>query len=197
MEKLFWLLVIAVLIGVTIWYFTGGSSRRSAPSGSRQPTIFNLQLGDVVQYNNIDWIIEDKLIYNDNGWEWVEYLLQDADRIGFLSVEDDDTLEVTFTEKVSDCPVDNPPALYITYRQQIFNRNETGTATLKRQRHPNRPAETCQYHDYSGPGETVMSIEVWNGSIEVSVGTKVRPYQLTFLAGDGESVYRTDGQTFS
>ncbi len=192
MENLFWLLIIVVLAGVAIWYFNGGSTNRPAATGTRQPTVFTLQLGDVVQYDSIDWIIEDKLTYNDDGWEWVEYLLQDGDRISFLSVEDDDTLEVTFTEKVSDCPVDNPPASQITYRQQIFNRSEKGTAQLKRQRHPERAAETCQYHDYSGPNETVMSIEIWDGQIEVSVGNKVRPYQLTFLPGDGESVYRND-----
>ena len=193
MEGLFWLLIIAVLAGVAIWYFNGGSTNQPKNAGgTRQPTVFTLQLGDVVQYDNIDWIIEDKLTYNDDGWEWVEYLLQDGDRIGFLSVEDDDTLEVTFTEKVSDCPVENPPSSQITYRQQIYNRNEMGTATLKRQRHPERPAETCQYYDYSGPGDAIMSVETWNGSIEVSVGTKVRPYQLTFLPGDGESVYRKD-----
>ncbi len=192
MQNLFWLLVIVIIVGVAIWYFNGGSSNRPASSGSRQPTIFTLQLGDVVQYDNVDWIIEDKLTYNDDGWEWIEYLLQDGDRIGFLSVEDDDTLEVTFTEKVSDCPVSNPPPVQVTYRQQIFNRSETGTATLKRQRRPERSAETCQYHDYSGPGEAVMSVEVWNGSVEVSVGTSVRPYQLTLLSGDGESVYRND-----
>lgn len=192
MENLFWLLIIAVLAGVAIWYFNGGSTNRPATPGTRQPTVFTLELGDVVQYDNVDWIIEDKLTYSDDGWEWVEYLLQDGDRIGFLSVEDDDTLEVTFTEKVTDCPIDLPPPSQVTYRQQIFNRSETGTATLKRQRKPDRPAETCQYHDYSGPNGTIMSIEVWGREVEVSVGKTVRPYQLTFLPGDGESVYRNE-----
>ena len=192
MQNLFWLLIIIILAGVTIWYFNGGSTNQPKTSGTRQPTVFTLQLGDIVQYDGIDWVIEDKLIYNDDGWEWVEYLLQDGDRIGFLSVEDDDTLEVTFTEKVTDCPVETPPSNQITYQQQIYNRSEHGTATLKRQRHPGRPAETCQYYDYNGPGDTVMSVEVWNGAVEISAGTKVRPYQLTFLPGDGESVYRND-----
>ena len=192
MASLFWLLIIVILVGVSIWYLTGGSRSRPATSGARQPGLLTLQLGDIVQYNNIDWAVEDKLIYNQNGWEWFDYLLQDGDRIGFLSVEDDDTLEVTFTEKVTDCPVEVPPPSSITYQQQIFNRSETGTATLKRQRHPERPVETCQFHDYNGPNDAVMSVEVWNGSVEVSVGVKVRPYQLTFLPGDGESVYRSD-----
>ncbi len=90
MVNLFWLLILAILAAVTIWYFSGGSTRQPNATGLRQPTVFTLQLGDVVQYDNIDWIIEDKLTYNDSGWEWLEYLLQDGDRIGFLSIEDDD-----------------------------------------------------------------------------------------------------------
>lgn len=193
MLNLFWLFVIVVVGAVIIWYLNGGSTHRSASSGTRQPTVFSLAMGDIVQYDNIDWVVEDKLTYSDSGWEWVEYLLQDGDRIGFLSVEEDDRLEVTFTEKVTDCPVENPPPTQITYQQQIFNRSETGTATLKRARHPERPVETCQYHDYNGPNEAVMSVEFWGGSVEVSVGTQVKPYQLTFLPGDGESVYRATG----
>ncbi|MEL7512122.1 MAG: DUF4178 domain-containing protein [Cyanobacteria bacterium J06554_3] len=191
MENLFWLLIIAVLVGMAIWYFKGGGSKSSAP-GTRQPTLFTLQLGDVVQYDNIDWIIEDKLTYNDDGWEWVEYLIQDGDRIGFLSVDDDDTLEVSITETVKDIQVDNPPAGQITYRQQVYNQDEKGTAKLKRARHPERAAETCQYFDYTGPGDAVMAVEIWSGQTEVSVGQSVRPYQLTFLPGDGQSVYRSE-----
>ena len=192
MVNLFWLLIIIAVAGVAIWYFNGGSNPRPSSSGTRQPTVFTLQLGDIVQYDNIDWVIEDKLTYTDNGWEWIEYLLQDGDRIGFLSVEDDDTLEVSFTETVKDCPLENPPPAQVTYQQKVYIRQESGTATLKRQRKPDRPAEICKYHDYSGPGEAVMAVEVWGNEVEVSVGQTVRPYQLTFLPGDGQSVYRND-----
>jgi len=192
MVNLFWLLIIVALVAMTVWYFKGGGSGTQSAGGLRQPTIFTLQLGDVVQYDNVDWIIEDKLTYNDGGWEWVDYLLQDGDRIGFLSVEDDDTLEVSFTETVKDCPIENLPADQITYGQLEYKKEESGTAQLKRARKPNSPAETCKYYDYSGPGEAVLSIEDWGGQMEVSVGQTIRPYQLTFLPGDGESVYRND-----
>ena len=86
MVNLFWLLIIIAVAGVAIWYFNGGSNPRPSSSGTRQPTVFTLQLGDIVQYDNIDWVIEDKLTYNDDGWEWIEYLIQDGDRSGFLHV---------------------------------------------------------------------------------------------------------------
>ena len=192
MVNLFWLLIIVAIAAMAFWYFQGGGNPNRAPSGTRQPTIFTLQLGDIVQYNNIDWVIEDKLIYNEDGWEWFDYLLQDGDRIGFLSVDDDDTLEVSFTETIKDCPVENPPPGQITYRQKVYNKDESGTAQMKRARKPERPAESCQSYDYTGPGDAILSVEVWSGQTEVSVGETVRPYQLTFLPGDGESVYRND-----
>ncbi|MEM9092127.1 MAG: DUF4178 domain-containing protein [Cyanobacteria bacterium P01_F01_bin.53] len=193
MLNLLWLLIIIALVGMLIWYFNGGGSGGSSNKtpGVRQPTIFTLKLGDIVQYDDNDWVIEDKLTYNEDGWEWVEYLLQDGDRIGFLSVDDDDTLEVSFTETVKDCPVENPPGAEIIYRQKIYNRDESGTATLTRQRKPG-VKETCKYYDYKGPGDAVLSVEQWSGQTEVSVGVTVRPYQLTFLPGDGSSVYRSD-----
>ena len=190
MLNLLWLLILVALVAMAIWYFKGPSTANS--SGPRQPSIFNLELGDIVQYDAIDWVVEDKLTYNDDGWEWTEYLLQDGDRLGYLSVEDDDTIEVSFTENVKDCPVDNPPAKQITYQQKVYNQEESGTATLTRARRPDRAAEPCQYFDYAGPGEAVLSVEIWNGQIEVSVGQTVRPYQLTFLPGDGQTVHRDD-----
>lgn len=192
MTNLIWLLVIVALVVMVIWYFNnGGTGRSQSESGVRQPSIFKLQLGDIVQHAGIDWVVEDKLTYDDSGWQWFDYLLQDGDRIAFLSVEDDDKLEVSLTETVKDCPVDNPPAKQIVYRQQVFNQEESGTATLTRERKPG-VRETCQYYDYAGPGEAVLSIEQWGGQTEVSVGESVPPYQLTFLPGDGKSVHREE-----
>lgn len=192
MLGLFWLLIIAVLVAVVVWYFNGGGTNRpSSAPGVRQPSIFNLQLGDIVQYQGTDWFVEDKLTYSQSGWEWIEYLLQDGDRIAFLSVDDDDTLEVDFTETVKDCIVEQPPQEQITYQQKIYNKEESGTAQLTRLRKPGR-VETCQYYDYAGPDEAVLSVEMWEGEMEVSVGQAVRPYQLTFLPGDGQSVHRGD-----
>jgi hypothetical protein len=195
MISLIWLFVIVVLVGMSIWYFQSNFTSRitnrpsSAASGVRQPTIFTLQLGDIVQYQNTDWVVEDQLTYRDADWKWTEYLLQDGDRLAFLSVDDDDTLEVSLTETVKDCPVSNPPTEQVIYRQQIYQQAESGTATLTRQRKPGI-RETCQYYDYTGPGNAILSIEQWASETEVSVGESIRAYQLTFLPGDGKSIHR-------
>ena len=47
--------------------------------------IFNLEIGDIVQYQGIDWFIEGKLIYNDSSDTWFSYLLQDDEQICWLS----------------------------------------------------------------------------------------------------------------
>ncbi|MDY6898552.1 MAG: DUF4178 domain-containing protein, partial [Cyanobacteriota bacterium] len=40
-----------------------------------------------------------------------------------------------------------------------------------------------------GSGDKVLSIEVWDGEIEVTIGNRINPRSLTILPGDGNRVY--------
>ena len=53
----------------------------------------------------------------------------------------------------------------------------------------NRQEETCEYYDYQCGLSLRLSVEVWDGEIEVSAGEKINPRMLTFLPGDGQRVY--------
>ena len=61
-------------------------------------SVFNLQVGDIVQYMGIDWVVEGKLTYTVDEYSWMEYMLQDNNDIRWLSVEEDDTVEVALLE---------------------------------------------------------------------------------------------------
>ncbi|MFP4320363.1 MAG: DUF4178 domain-containing protein [Phormidium sp.] len=52
-----------------------------------------------------------------------------------------------------------------------------------------RNSKRCQYSDYRGPGNQVISIEDWHGDLEVTIGTIIRPSGLLLLPGDSQRVY--------
>ncbi|NJK34959.1 MAG: DUF4178 domain-containing protein [Oscillatoriales cyanobacterium SM2_2_1] len=157
---------------------------------SRRLNLFNLEIGDFVQHFGVDWAVEGKLTYNDGGDIWLEYMLQDGDRLCWLSVEEDDALEVTLTTTVNDLDVRSDPPDRLTYGDLEYRLVESGTATMTRIGNlRSRPAERCRYYDYEGESYRVLSIEDWGGDIEVSVGQKIPPNSVTLLPGTGQSVY--------
>ena len=52
-----------------------------------------------------------------------------------------------------------------------------------------KTAERCEYFDYRGTDDNVLSIEIWDGEVEVTVGYQINPRSLNLLPGDGRRVY--------
>ncbi|MGD1902568.1 MAG: DUF4178 domain-containing protein [Geitlerinemataceae cyanobacterium] len=188
--------VIATLVVVAVAFFAlqrgqslSGTSVPELPSLDRN--VFTLQVGDIVQYDMRDWMVEGKLTYTEDGFSWFEYMLQDNDDIRWLSASEDDTVEVSWLETVNDLDISGTPPDEIDYNGVTYEQEDDGWATMQRsgtiQR---RSAESCRYYDYEGPGRAVLSIENWDGDIEVSVGQSIRPSELVLLPGSGETVYR-------
>ncbi|MEO0852217.1 MAG: DUF4178 domain-containing protein, partial [Cyanobacteria bacterium J06648_11] len=166
-------------------------TKASARNLSQPLSIFELQLGDIVQYFARDWVVEGKLLYDDDGFTWQEYMLQDGDDIRWLSVEEDDWVTVSWLQTVTDLALDNLPAKELDYNGDRYRCTESGTAQMRREGNLRRPnAERCHYYDYEGSDKKVLSVEDWDGDIEISVGDIIAPAVLTLLPGEGSSVYR-------
>ncbi|HEY9748329.1 MAG TPA: DUF4178 domain-containing protein [Allocoleopsis sp.] len=195
MLTLVWLGVIAiVIVGVVLvvrqsqGHLPSQGDRAQLPSLDR--TIFTLQIGDIVQHMGTDWVVEGKLTYDSNGYTWLEYLLQDGDRIRWLSVEEDDQVEVNFLEPTQGLDIPNTPPTQLTFGGIAYRQVEAGTARMTRVGTTlNRQAEFCRYFDYAASDDQVLSVEDWAGDLEVTVGTRIRPTALTLLPGDGRRVY--------
>ncbi len=204
MIPLFWFYVFAILIGLAIWLWVRWSQQsgprrpRSAPTRrppkTRQPTLFNLAIGDIVQYQNDDWVVEDILTYNASGWTWKEYQLQNKDQVRWLSVEQDDTLELSWTETIQ-LSVTNPPPKDITYGNTVYRQQEFGPLTMTMK---TKPGTTLKgyYFDYASATGEELSLEQWgdDASFEVSAGHSLTPRALNLLPGDGQSIYRYGSQ---
>jgi len=156
-------------------------------------TLFTLQLGDIVQYQNVDWIIEGKLIYDDEGFIWLEYMLQDGEQTRWLSVEEDDRVETVWMEPVEGVSLSAHPPETLTLGDDTFRVHDRGTAQMTRQGNTlNRNSERCRYIEYASTSQKRLSVEVWGDQVEVSIGRRILPSSLTLLPGDGRRVYRAE-----
>jgi hypothetical protein len=189
------IILIAIALGIALVVLQqqgklpGTSSSGQPPS--RERNVFNLQVGDIVQHMAIDWVVEGKLIYDEDGYVWYEYLLQDGERISWLSVDEDNIVEVALVEPTNQLEISSlPPANPLTYNGETYRQVDSGTAKMRRVGATlRRTAERCDYYDYEGSGNKVLAIEVWGRDLEVTIGEKVNPRSLTLLPGSGERVY--------
>ncbi|MEX0269263.1 DUF4178 domain-containing protein [Leptolyngbyaceae cyanobacterium UHCC 1019] len=166
----------------------GASNQPALPSLHR--TVFSLQIGDIVQYLGKDWVVEGQLTFNDHGYTWMEYMLQDGDEVRWLSVEEDDRLEVCWVETITGLEISGTPPQQITYEGAVYKLRESGTARMTRAGTTlNKQAQQCRYYDYSSNHKQLLSVEDWDGDMEVSVAWQISPSSLTLLPGDGRRVY--------
>lgn len=189
------LLIIIALIAVGVYLFL--RQRQESPSSDREEnnapehrTIFNLQLGDIVEHYGRDWIVEGKLIYEEDGFTWIEYLLQDQQEIRWLSVEEDDHVELSWLQSTRILDIPRNPPNPMTFEGETYHCVDSGVANMKREGATlNRQAEQCRYFDYEGDDGKVLSVEDWNGEIEVAYGQTISSGDISIFLGEGESVY--------
>lgn len=190
-----WLgIVVIAIVGVVLVVLQSqdllGSTAKPKELPSLKRNIFNLQIGDIVQHEGSDWVVEGQLTFNEDGYIWIDYILRDQDFVRWLSVEEEDRVEVCWMEPIADLEISRNPPAHLTYAGHTYHRGNSGTARMTQLGAVlNKQGQTCRYYDYSGPDDRVLSVEDWNGDIEITAGRKIRPSSLTFLPGDGRKVY--------
>jgi hypothetical protein len=202
---LFLLLLAAAAL---LWLQLARQRRRPAPRSS--PTLFDLELGDLVQFEGRDWFVENRLLYNEDGFCWLEYLLRDGSSQGWLSVEEDDWLELNWFEP---CQTTEPlPRIgwqqafpqALSWQGRDYRLQGQGKARLESSlRVMAQPQETCRYADYAAEDGSLLALELWPegrvqgavsrvGELELSLGRRLEPASVAVLPGDGRSVYRPE-----
>ena len=198
MSGLLFLLIAAVLV----WWLTRNSmSRRKKPRQGDIPehrTLFNLQVGDVVQRDMRDWIVESILEFNQSGFQWREYYLRDGDEGVWLVVVDDDRLELSWMRQVPphEVSINFPLRDQLVYEGIRYRLEEQGLAQYQRISRNSKQGGPCRFHDYAAEGGRVLSVEIYvqdasvdTGEIELCLGERITPESLSILPGDGRSVY--------
>ncbi|MEB3271206.1 MAG: DUF4178 domain-containing protein [Synechococcus sp.] len=160
-------------------------ARRASPALAR--SLFDLQPGDVVQAHDRDWVVEERLQYDQDGFIWFDHLLRDGELRRWLAVCEDDELELSWWEEIDPGEIDpgeiepvasDPQALparlgtalgaagpfpsSCRWRGVTHRRREWGEAlvTAAARRLPHRPG-LCRFADYEAADGALLCLEVW------------------------------------
>lgn len=147
--------------------------------------LFNIRVGDIVTYNLEDYNVIGLLEYDDEGWTWICYYLESgADKI-WLSVEQDDEVEVGVFKNIR-LPIDGKPQKELEYKGTRFYLEEKSDARIIRSEGQvgAKVGHWLNYWEYSDDEEEkYISLEEWDGDLEASLGQYIEPYELEILAG--------------
>ncbi len=187
---------IAIIVVVAVTFFIVKqqpqlqtvSNQEIIASGERD--LFTIQVGDIICYKGDNWIVEGRVIYDGGGFNWIEYLLLNEDKICWLSIEQDDLIEVLWFEPINALTVNTNPPSELDFNGNLYKCVESGKATIKYEGNThNKQEPSCTYYDYESENNQVLAIEIWGNEIEIMAGEKINPRSLDILPGDGKSVY--------
>lgn len=176
------LIVAAVVVVVVVVRARAAAAGPPAAPAPRQdplrakPGIVDprsLKVGDVVSYAGADFVIRGTLRFDQDGFQWQEHLLDDANKRRWLSVEDDEELEVVLWESLT-APELQPGAPTLEHAGVRYSLSEHATARFTAEGTTGTaPSGPFEYYDYA-QGEQALSFERYgSGGWEVGVGTEI------------------------
>src|SRR3712207_245361 len=159
MEILIIIVVLAAVAGVGYAMSRRPKERPALPERSPMDEqralhgdVRKLGPGDVVSYEGTDFIIDRTMHFDEEGFTWKEHLLTDpvASRKMWLSVEEDDGLEVAMWERLSGVTLEPGPGS-LEHAGVTYQRDEQGRARFRTEQTGGTPGEsgTMEFADYS------------------------------------------------
>ncbi|KGX84474.1 DUF4178 domain-containing protein [Pontibacillus marinus] len=162
--------------------FSKGKDRNQPQIKERTP--LNIEVGDIVSYELVDYEVVGKITYRDGSYEWYSYQLLEGRNSIWLSAEMDEELELGIYKSIK-LPVSEPFPKKLEYDGKTFYLDEEGKAQVLGQgRSENIHGKTTHYADYCDEDEEqFLSVETWGTEAEVSVGHPIEEYEIKILAG--------------
>lgn len=197
----FILITLAFVVGGGIAYVATRGSRKE-PRASRALTsdfrgpaqqltsdgeraLTDLRLNDIIVYYDNDYSVEGRTTYRQGGWEWYSFMLEDGDKKIWLSVEEDEGLELSLWKEVKGLPLPSPPPALIEYQGESYELQERGKATAQSIGRTGRAVDCpVEYFEYESDSGKYLSVEDWDGDLEVSTGIDLDESELTVFPGD-------------
>lgn len=137
-----------------------------------------ISVGDVVHYEGRDFIVRGTLELEEGGFRWYEHFLDDVEVRRWLSVEEDEELEIYLWQRVT-APDLTPGAPQLEYADSTYILHERGRARYEAAGTTGTgPSGQVDYVDYAAGSKRLAFERFGDGSWEVSVGQAVPPYLL-------------------
>ncbi len=150
--------------------------------------MMNIPLGSIVSHFGTDYIVEGRLTYWEEGDTWITYMLVDGTNKRWLSVNEDEGLEVSLWDPIH-LPLQNPPPEMIEHQGQRFRMIERGEARISQDgKTGNKTGMEAEYFEYEGEGDSLISVERWGSKLEASIGKVINPAELDILPGDFDNL---------
>lgn len=157
--------------------------RESAPGSDPR----RIGVGDVISHDGRDFVVRGTLEFDEGGFRWQEHLLDDVEVQRWLSVEDDEVLELALYERIQAPELQpGPPSLMrdgVTYTLDEHGRasfraaGTTGTS----------PTGYAEYYDYNSGDRRLAFERYGTGSWEISVGQIVPAHDLDIYPSSSSS----------
>ncbi|WP_205697650.1 DUF4178 domain-containing protein [Conexibacter sp. SYSU D00693] len=131
--------------------------------------------GDVVHHDGTDFLVDRTVEFDEDGFRWHEHLLLDAigGRRLWLSVEDDEGVEVAVWEKLGGLDLD-PTAPEVVHEGVTYRREERGRARfVVREAAGERERGEMEYADFVAGDKRLGFERYGTGGWETSLGTVV------------------------
>ncbi len=187
------LFVVLVVAGVVV-YLRGreqvnapaspaGLGAGSAPAAPRSD-VRALRLGDVVNHDGGDFIVEGTLRLEQDGFRWAEHRLVDGPRSIWISVEDDEGLEVVIWDRGRGIELEPGPKT-LTYDGVSYELEERGKASYTSEGSTGTGGGgRLEFVDYAA-GEQRLSFERYgeDAGWEIGVGVVVSEHALDIYPG--------------
>ena len=137
-----------------------------------------ITVGSVVNHDGRDFLVRGTLDLDQDGFTWQEHHLDDATVRRWLSVEDDEELEICLWEVVQAPELEpGPPSL--DYAGTTYTLDEHGTANYRASGSTGTAATgTIEYYDYSAGAQRLAFERYGSASWEVSTGEVVNEREL-------------------
>jgi hypothetical protein len=176
------------------WLMGTPAPRGAASTGSRRvganqrASALHRRGGDVVSYDTVDYVVKNRIVYSDSGYQWFDYMLDagTGDAPIWLSAEDDDGLELGIYRDLVLPPGIPPVPRTLTLEGKTYTQYEHSTADASVDRaEATRPAQArIEYWEYRGPSGKSATVTRWEGEYEVSVGATIQEYEIRIFPGE-------------
>lgn len=139
---------------------------------------FNIQVGDVVTYDEIDYMVKQVYEYNEGGYKWMDYHLVDNENDIWFGVDDDDGVELSMYHKVPWEDESFPKK--VVHDGVTYYKEEHSTArVINKSDYTDTKAVQVEYADYENEaGNKYLSLERWADDFEASVGFSIKPHHI-------------------
>ena len=187
MEALAVIAIIAIagtVVLITLRRRGHGGPRPATSAADEQRALHGdvrrLSPGDVVNYDDTDFVVDRTLRFEEEGFSWDEHLLEDevGGRRLWLSIEDDEGLEVTAYERLAGAALE-PGAAQLEHDGTTYRRDERGRAAYRTEERDGPGGQgAMEYAEYVAGDRRLAFERYGTGDWEVSLGTVISEHAL-------------------